>query len=153
MTTTTMHGAKLLAGALALALVTTTGCARQDREITTAEGEMRVVVDGHNQFALDLHQVAAGGGGNVFFSPFSITAALSMVYAGAEGDTEAQIADAMHVGTEEALWHANLGALFDDLAGEKYRAYTLYSGNAVWGQQGEAFDAGYLALLEHVKKK
>jgi len=135
----------LLAAALALTLVT--GCARQDRQITTAEGEMRVVVDNNNQFAIDLHRVAASDGGNVFVSPFSITAALSMVYAGAEGDTETQIADAMYV-ADEAAWHANLGALFDDLSGEKYRAYTLYSGNAVWGQQGEPFDGDYLSLLE-----
>ncbi len=146
--TITTRGLGLLGGTLALALIAATGCERVDREITTAEGDMKAVVDGSNQFAVDLHQVAAADGGNVFFSPFSITAALSMVYGGAEGDTEQQIADAMHVGIDEAAWHDNLGALADDLSGEKYRGYTLYTGNAVWGQRGENFRTEYLGVLE-----
>jgi len=115
-----------------LLLTTTIGCA-DPRMITTVDADMAVVVDGNNGFAVDMYQQAALEPGNLFFSPFSITAALSMVFAGTEGDSEAEVAAAMGV-TDEALWHDNLGLLFDDLVGKHHRAYTLNGANAVWGQ-------------------
>ena len=135
-----------ITGLLALAALTTVGC-RNDREITEAVGDMAVVVEGNNQFAVDLYTINAAEEGNIFFSPFSINAALSMLYAGAEGDTEAQIAAALGV-NDETTWHENLGALTADLCGEHHRAYSLYSANAVWGQDGVPFDAGYERLME-----
>ncbi len=123
-----------------------TGC-RVDREITSAEGDMLVLVEGNNAFALDLYGTVADDGGNLFFSPFSINAAFSMAYGGAEGETEAQLADALHVGEEDA-WHDCLGALIQDLDGEKYRGYTLNVANGAWGQEGEPFVDDYVALLE-----
>ena len=120
--------------ASALLLLSAVGCA-QPRVVTTVDADMAVVVDGNNDFAVDLYQQAALEPGNLFFSPFSITAALSMVYAGAEGDSEAEVAAAMGV-SDEALWHDNLGLLFDDLVGDHHRAYTLSGANRVWSQDG-----------------
>jgi serpin B len=115
-------------------LLTAIGCA-QPRVVTTVDADMAVVVDGNNDFAVDLYQQAALEPGNLFFSPFSITAALSMVYAGTEGETEAEVAAAMGV-VDEPLWHDNLGLLFDDLVGNHHRAYTLSGANRVWSQDG-----------------
>jgi len=126
-------------------MLAATGC-RDDREITEAEGEMAVVVQGNNQFALDLYKAVDGDGGNLFFSPFSINAALSMLYGGAEGDTEAQIAAALGVGDEDA-WHDNLGALTRDLCGEHHRSYSLYSASQLWGQSGVPFLSSYEDLM------
>ncbi len=131
-------GASLLLGA---------GCQRHDREITEATGDMAAVVEGNNQFAVDLYQTADGG--NLFFSPFSINAALSMVYAGAEGETETQIADALGVTVDEAAWHDNLGALFDDLVGPHHRGYTLHGANAFWGQETAPFLDPFVDVLEN----
>ncbi len=128
-----------------LLLLTAVGCA-QPRVVTTVDADMAVVVDGNNGFAIDLYQQAALEPGNLFFSPFSITAALSMVYAGAEGDSEAEVAAAMGV-ADEALWHDNLGLLFDDLVGKHHRAYTLNGANRVWGQDGLAFAPAFEDLM------
>ncbi|MFH1468079.1 MAG: serpin family protein [Pseudomonadota bacterium] len=77
-----------------------------------------------------------------------MVACLSMVYGGANGDTEAQIGAAMSVPEGgEASWHENLGALLNDLSGEHYRGYTLYSANRVWGREGFPFEADFLSLL------
>jgi serpin B len=108
------------------------GCA-QPRVVTTVDADMAVVVEGNNGFAVDMYQQAALEPGNLFFSPFSITAALSMVYAGAEGDSEAEVAAAMGV-VDEAAWHDKLGLLFDDLVGNHHRAYTLSGANRIWSQ-------------------
>ena len=127
-------------------LLAIAGC-RDDREITEAEGEMAVVVTGNNQFAVDLYSVNAAEEGNLFFSPFSINTALSMLQAGAEGDTEDQITAALGVG-DEAAWHDNLAALSNDLCGDHHRSYALLSANGVWGQDGVPFDPGFETLME-----
>ena len=127
-------------------LLAATGC-EDPRQITSADGEMGVVVDGNNELAVGLYDFAADEPGNVFFSPFSINAALSMVYAGAETDTETQIADALMVDDEEA-WHANLGALLDDLSGEHHRPYTLNTANQVWGQEGVPLHDSFVGVME-----
>jgi serpin B len=105
---------------------------------------------GNNELSWDmLRTVRAMDEGNLFFSPFSMVACLSMVYGGASGETEAQIAAAMSVPEGgEANWHSSLGALLADLSGEHYRGYTLYSANRVWGREGFPFEADYLDLLE-----
>ncbi len=121
------------------------GCA-DPRVITTVDADLAVVVEGNNGFAVDLYQEAALEDGNLFFSPFSITAALSMVYAGTEGDSEAEVAAAMGV-VDEAKWHEKLGALFDDLVGKHRRAYTLNGANRVWGQHDLAFEPTFEDLM------
>ncbi len=134
-------------GLVALPCLLATGC-RDPREITEAEGDMAVVVEGNNRFALNLYDAASAEEGNLFFSPFSINAALSMTYAGAEGETEAQMADVLGIEIDEEAWHENLAALADDLSGEHYRGYTLHTANQVWGQQGVPFREDYLDVLE-----
>ena len=127
-------------------LLAATGC-EDPRQITSADGEMGVVVDGNNELAVGLYDFAAAESGNLFFSPFSINAALSMVYAGAETETEAQIADALLVDDEDA-WHANLGALLDDLSGEHHRPYTLHTANQVWGQEDVPLLDSFVGVME-----
>ena len=51
---------------------------------------------GNTDFAYDLYQAIRKESGNLCYSPFSISTALAMVYAGAQEETERQIADALH---------------------------------------------------------
>ena len=48
------------------------------------------------RLCLDLYGQIAHGDGNRFISPFSISCALAMTYAGARGETAAQVAKALH---------------------------------------------------------
>ena len=51
-------------------------------------GELSVVVDGHTALALDLYRsVRDESSGNIVFSPYSISTAMAMVFAGARGLT------------------------------------------------------------------
>ena len=54
--------------------------------------EQRTLVAGNTQFAFDLYRILHQEGGNLFFSPYSLSMALAMVYTGAYGATEEQIA-------------------------------------------------------------
>ncbi len=55
------------------------------------------VVDGNNAFAFDLYQAISDGDANLIFSPYSISMALAMVYAGARGETAQEMADTLHL--------------------------------------------------------
>src|SRR5579859_7492414 len=67
------------------------------------------VVAGNSAFALDLYKQLNSGDGNVFFSPYSISTCLAMVYAGARGNTEAQMAHTLHFGAQQAEFQAAFG--------------------------------------------
>ena len=54
------------------------------------------LVQGDNTFALDLYSRLHTREGNLFFSPYSISTALSMTYAGARGQTAEQMAKVLH---------------------------------------------------------
>jgi len=63
----------------------------------TAAQVPSAIVQANTQFALDLfHQISAPSTKNTFFSPYSISTALAMTWAGARGNTAAEIAKVFH---------------------------------------------------------
>lgn len=65
----------------------------------------------NNDFAFRLYQKADAEGKNLFFSPYSISTALSMAYGGAKGNTASQMAKALSFGLPEAEHHKAFGSL------------------------------------------
>src|SRR5262245_21991449 len=57
--------------------------------------ERAALVAGANDFAMRLHHELAASDGNLVYSPLSISTAFAMLYAGARGDTETQMAAAL----------------------------------------------------------
>ena len=52
------------------------------------DASVQKAAQGINAFAVDLYgRLSQEGRGNLFFSPYSISTALAMTYAGAEGET------------------------------------------------------------------
>lgn len=118
--------------------------------------DLDALVEGNTAFALELYQaLRAQHSGNLFYSPFSISQALAMTRAGARGETEDAIAEAMHFGLEPARFHPANNAL--DLALAKLSEplpdepdaspLTLNVVNALWGSQDKAFEADFLDTL------
>lgn len=108
--------------------------ARENRAITSAEGDLGDVVHGNSLFALAMYdELRKQEQGNVFFSPFSISAALAMAYAGAKGETAAQMREVLHLQVADDAYHEAFGALLADLAGPKNRGYELSIANASSG--------------------
>ena len=58
-----------------------------------AGADLDSLVAGNTGFALDLYRTLAANPGNLFCSPLSVSTALAMTYAGARGETEAEMAD------------------------------------------------------------
>jgi serpin B len=110
------------------------------------------LVDGNNTFALDLYRSLRSQDGNLVYSPFSISLALAMTYAGARNVTESQMAQTMHFLPQDKL-HTAFNALDLKLA-EKPRAESadqkplqLNIANAVWAEQTYPFQQDFLDTI------
>lgn len=116
--------------------------------------DMAALVDGNNAFALELYQVLIKAGGNLFYSPYSISEALAMTYAGARGDTEKSMADALNFTLPQARLHPAFNSLDLQLKergkgaqGKDGEGFRLHVVNAIWGQKDFTFLAPYLDVL------
>jgi len=113
-----------------------------------AEAGLTSLAEGNNAFACEMYQHLAAKPGNHFFSPYSISMALGMTYAGAEGDTEAQMAKVLRFSLPENRVHASFKKLGDSLnPGGKERPYQLSVANALWGQKGYKFLDPFLGVV------
>src|SRR5262247_3344895 len=65
------------------------------RATAAADSDRPALVTGNNTFALDLYARLRSTPGNLFYSPFSISCALAMTYAGAHGATADEMAKAL----------------------------------------------------------
>ncbi|MCG6941550.1 MAG: serpin family protein [Thiohalocapsa sp.] len=139
---------------LVLALCAVAFCfpARQ----ASAQADYEAVLESNTAFAFDLYQrLAAAGDGNLFFSPYSMSMALAMTYAGARGETETQMAEALHFTLPQAELNPAFAALdaairtppADANVPEEERLI-LNIANALWGQEGFPFRQDYVDLLD-----
>ena len=120
----------------------------QEAASTTAEGHNDLAA-GNTAFAVDLYHQLRGAEGNLFFSPYSISTALAMTYAGARGDTEAQMAQALHFALSQEELHPAFAALEGHLAQIQAKGdIALHVANALWPQVGYAFLAAFLDLCQ-----
>ena len=103
------------------------------------------VVEGDTTFAFDLYGQLKSAPGNLFFSPYSISTALAMTYAGAWGDTEKQMRQVLHFGDSQEQLHASFAKLQHQL-GEagKQNGIELDLANALWAQKGYPFLPAFL---------
>ncbi len=133
------------------------GCAAAENTTANDDSDKQgTIVQGNNTFALELYAKLKNADGNLFFSPYSISTALAMTYAGARGRTAEQMADVLRFPIGEPPSHLNsrqlateFGKLVKDLnARGENGAYELIVANALWGQKGYGFLAEFLELVE-----
>jgi serpin B len=125
-----------------------------DREPAAAPPEdLAGLVAGNNAFAWDLYAELARKPGNIFFSPSSISTAFAMAFAGARGETAAQMAAVLHFELPGERLHAAFNAFDQALTAQPASAapestpFQLAVASAAWGQQGFAFAPEYLETL------
>jgi len=140
---------RFAAGLLAALLVATVAAGATEK-VPVPEG----VVAGNNAFALDLYARLRAQEGNLFLSPYSISTALAMTYAGARGETQKQMAQVLHFGLDQARLHPAFRALMAAItvptrarmrrAGPPAQMFELHIANALWGQKGYPFVEAFL---------
>ena len=107
------------------------------------------VVAGNSAFALDLYGHLRTNDGNLFFSPHSISTCLAMIYGGAHGDTEKQMARVMHFDTNQAQFHSAFGALQDQMiAARAKKEFDFNLANGLWAQKDHSFLPAFLGLVK-----
>jgi len=118
------------------------------------QGELAELVAGNSAFAFDLYQELRGEEGNLFYSPFSISIALAMTFAGARTTTEQAMADTMHFTLGQDGVHPAFNLLDQELAGREEPAneyaddgFKLRIANSIWGQKGYPFVQLFLDTL------
>lgn len=121
----------------------------RDTSPGVAPEDVAQVVEGNTEFAFKLYQSLAGSpefnGKNLFYSPFSISSALAMTYAGARGETERQMADVLGFDVSQEQLHAAFNLLDQKLTGNQ--KFDLEIASSLWGQDGFPFKQEFLDLL------
>ncbi len=113
-----------------------------------AAADPKGVAEGNNAFALELYGKASAEPGNVFFSPYSISTALGMTWAGARGPTADQMAKTLHFGKDA---HAGFAALEQQLVGQQ-PGYQLSVANRLFVQERfRLLDAFTAVTKEHYR--
>jgi serpin B len=133
-------------------------CSRKDNlSYTSDENDIKEAVVGNTDFAFALYgklkdepnaTVPRGEpNNNLFFSPYSLSTALAMTYAGARGNTEKQMAETLHFTLPGKRLHSAFGTLQKQIIqNEKSRGYQIILANALWGKKGEPFLKEFLDL-------
>jgi serpin B len=111
---------------------------------TAATSDQVEAVRDNNAFAIELYGQLRNRSGNLFFSPESISTALAMTYAGARGDTAAEMAKTLRFTVGPKL-HPAMGALLRDRNGA-HDGYQLKEADALWVQQGYSLLPEFLKL-------
>ena len=109
-----------------------------------------VLVRDNTAFAVDLYQALRKSDGNLFFSPYSISSAFAMVYAGARGDTERQMAKTLRFSLGQEELHPAFGRLqarFDKLK-ETGLSLSVDIANSLWPQRDYKLLDSYLSLIK-----
>ena len=112
------------------------------------------LVSGNTEFAMALYQLLKEDDGNIFYSPYSISAALAMTYGGAKNETGLQMVETLRFTLEQARLHAAFNTLDTALnsrgqgaKGKDDEPFVLKVVNAIWGQKDYQFETSYLDLL------
>ena len=76
--------------------------ARALAEPASGSAQRENIVQGNNAFAMKMYRELGVSEGNLFFSPYSISSALGMTYAGARGTTAKEMKSALHFSLDQS---------------------------------------------------
>lgn len=111
------------------------------------QDDWSTVVKGNNAFAFDLYSAVAKEKGNRFLSPYSVSSALAMTYAGARGETAKQMEKTLHFDLAAAKLNPGFSGLMKKFNASG-KSYQLSVANALWGQQGTEFHSEFVEITK-----
>lgn len=121
-----------------------------ENSVATRKGVTQVV-DANNQFAISMYQQlnkdSAQTNENIFFSPYSLSSAMAMLYAAAEGETKAQIQETFSYPSSDIL-NPNNAVLYEEF-NTPYTDYKLAVVNNIWVQKGLTPNQTYTDTIQH----
>ncbi len=118
-------------------------CTAQKVEVETAE-------QGNSMFAFELYQQLSKTKENVFFSPFSISSALSMTYVGAAGTTAEEMKNTLHFLENSDSCHSEFNILMNKIPkkSKDKQATQISIANSLWAQKDFHFEDVFLKTVK-----
>ncbi len=117
------------------------------------------LAEAHGRFAWALYDELRAGDANLFFSPYSVSTALTMTREGARANTAAQMDAVLHLGGIDrgAAYASLLRALAAPMVrdgfgrdAKRIPAYEIAVANRLWGHEGYAFEKPFTDKLANV---
>ncbi len=134
-------------GKLIIAIIMFSSLFGSARKAQSAQTES--LVEGNTAFALDLYSELKSQPGNLFFSPYSISTALAMTYAGARGETEKQMAGVLRFNKDQRQVHSAFGEVQQKLGeATQQEGIELNIANALWTQKGHPFLSDFVKVAK-----
>ncbi len=125
----------------------------RDLDPSVSQEQTAQLVEGNTKFACELYQQLIEPEPNLVFSPYGISVALAMAYAGAQGQTKTEMANVLHFTLPDAQLHAAINKLTLQLAGPEespegfWRPYTLNVANSLWMDQKYTINPDFLDTI------
>ena len=111
--------------------------------------DREILAENNTMFALNLYDQLKGTEGNLFFSPYSISTALAMTYAGAREHTENQMANVLNFTLNQQKMHSAFASLEAELnAVQEKETVDFTVANALWAQKDYVFLKDFIDLTK-----
>ncbi len=112
------------------------------------ENSTKAVADASNRFAFDLYsRLVKDDGGNLFFSPYSLSSALALTYEGARGKTADEIQAVFYFPKNDTSRRDGFFVLNEGINRGDPR-YSLRTANALWAEKTYPFLPEYIGNAE-----
>src|SRR5512143_2250470 len=133
--------------ALLSILIAAAWCANAGAQTAPAAGSTDSLAASNGRFAVDLYrEIGTRRDGNLFLSPYSVSSALAMVWAGGRGETGEEIARVLHLTALPQTVNAGMRGLkasLEEIARKGDVEFAI--ANRLWGDRSHPFLPDYVA--------
>ncbi len=105
------------------------------------------LADDSNEFAVRIYEQLRRRSGNLFFSPLSVRIALAMAHAGARGQTEREMRDALCIPSSEETAEFPIAKILARLSAAGGRDCEIALANSLWSQDDTQLQREYLESI------
>jgi serpin B len=104
------------------------------------------ITEANNELAFDLYSRYKNNEGNLFYSPYSISSALTMTYEGAKGQTADEMQEVLHLPDNKQQVREGYLSFYNEI-NKADKSYKLSTANALWAQEDYPFEQDYFDIV------
>lgn len=141
-----------------LLLIIIPGCKSRQKISGTSKSmresvSVKEISEANNEFAISLYKMTGDDEKNIVFSPYSISSALAVTYAGAKGNTAKEMADVLWFPEDQESFHPGYKTFTDSILTTGIEKGTeLRIANALWVQEDYKLRHEFLNLADSCYK-
>ena len=116
--------------------------------MTEGESIQQSLIEGNNQFTLELFSNLSSANENIIISPFSVSSALAMTYAGAKNNTQSQMSYVLHFNHNQEVLHTDFSQLLSNIKALNSDGNEVNIANSLWVQNKFKLQESYLKTIK-----